>query len=220
MLLINSPGLNLDFFICCILHTKSTYFHFAASSRIRFRFLIAGYHSVLLSEPHNIRLFPIAKFLFVFDAVDDASHASFLTFDMNLNSPGSKDSNDINRQEPRQHAISPRTERIVAERVEIEIRQIRAERDRDYRRLSDHFRAERDNADHLVDEYLRNEQDLIVEERVQVELRRIEDERIKEERLRRIEYERFEADRLCRIEVECVVDDLLRRIDDEHIEAE
>ena len=44
------------------LHTKSTYFHIAISSRIRFRFLIAGYHSVLLSEPHNIRLFPIPHF--------------------------------------------------------------------------------------------------------------------------------------------------------------
>ena len=29
------------------LHTKSTYFHIAVSSRIRFHFLIAGYHSVL-----------------------------------------------------------------------------------------------------------------------------------------------------------------------------
>ena len=154
------------------------------------------------------------------DDRDDASHASSFSFDMNLNSPRSIDSNDINRQEPRQHAITPRTERIVAERVEIELRHVRAERDREYRRLTNHFRAERDNADRLVDEYLRNEQDQIVEECVQVELRRIEDERIKEERLRRIEYERFEADRLCRIEVECVVDDLLRRIDDEHIEAE
>ena len=68
MLLIKFPRVNLDFFICMYLHTKSTYFHIAVSSRIRFHFLIAGYHSVLLSEPHNIRLFPIAKFLFVFES--------------------------------------------------------------------------------------------------------------------------------------------------------
>jgi len=68
LLLINFPRVNLDFFICMYLHTKSSYFHIADSSRIRFHFLIAGYHSVLLSEPHNIRLFPIAKFLFVFES--------------------------------------------------------------------------------------------------------------------------------------------------------
>jgi hypothetical protein len=68
LLLIKFPRVNLDFFICMYLHTKSSYFHIADSSRIRFHFLIAGYHSVLLSEPHNIRLFPIAKFLFVFES--------------------------------------------------------------------------------------------------------------------------------------------------------
>jgi len=142
------------------------------------------------------------------DDRDDASHVSSFTFDMNLNSPGSIDSNDNNRQEPRQHALPPNLELIVAERVEIGLRHVRAERDREYRRLTNHFRAERDRADRLVDEYLLNEQDRIVEERVQVVLRRIEDERIEEER------------RLCRIEVECVLDDLLRSIDNKHIEAE
>ena len=154
------------------------------------------------------------------DDRDDASHVSSFTFDMNLNSPESIDSNDINRQEPFRQALPPNLELIVAERLEFELQQFRAEHARENRRLTDHYRAERDRADRLVDEYLQNEQDRIVEERVQVVLRRIEDERIEEERLRRIEYERFEADRLCRVEVECVVDDLLRSIDNKHIEAE
>ena len=158
------------------------------------------------------------------DDRDDASHASSFTFDMNLNSPGSVDSNDINRQEPRQHVLPPNIERIVAERVEIELRHVRAARDRDYRQLTDHFRAERDNADRLVDEFLQNEIDRIVEERVQVELRRLEAERIEAERLeielRRAEAERIEAERLRRNEVECVVVDLLHRIEVEHNEVE
>ena len=142
------------------------------------------------------------------DDRDDASHVSSFTFDMNLNSPESIDSNDINRQEPFRQALPPNLELIVAERLEFELQQFRAEHARENRRLTDHYRAERDRADRLVDEYLQNEQDRIVEERVQVVLRRIEDERIEEER------------RLCRIEVECVLDDLLRSIDNKHIEAE
>jgi hypothetical protein len=48
------------------LHTKSTYFRIAVSSRIRFHLPVAAFNRVLLTEPHNIGLFPIAKFLFVF----------------------------------------------------------------------------------------------------------------------------------------------------------
>jgi len=48
------------------------------------------------------------------DYRDDASHASSSPFNsMDLNSPGLIDSHNINRQEHRQHAISPRTELIV-----------------------------------------------------------------------------------------------------------
>ena len=122
---------------------------------------------------------------------------------MDLNSPGSIDSHNINRQEPRQHAISPRTELIVAERLEFELRHYRAEYARENRRLSEHFEAERDRADRLVDEFY------------QAELRRIEEERIEAERLIRIEGERIVEERLCRIEVECVVADLLHRIEAE-----
>ena len=143
------------------------------------------------------------------DFRDDASHASSSPFNsMNLSSPGSIDSNDINQQEPRQHAMSPRTELIVAERLEFELRQFIAEHARENRRLSEHYRVERDRADHLVDEFY------------QAELRRIDDEHIEAERLIRIKGERIMEERLCRIEVECIVDDLLRRIDDKHIMEE
>ena len=97
------------------------------------------------------------------DFRDDASNASSSPFNsMDLNSPGSIDSHNINRQEPRQHAISPRVELIVAERLEFELRQYRAEHASENRRLYDHFEAERDRADRLVDEFY------------QAELRRIE----------------------------------------------
>ena len=138
------------------------------------------------------------------DIRDDASNSSSSPFNsMDLNSPGSIDSHNINRQEPRQHAISPRTELIVAERLEFELRQYRAEYVSENRRLYDHFEAERDRADRLVDEFY------------QAELRRIEEERIEAERLIRIEGERIVEERLCRIEVECVVADLLHRIEAE-----
>ena len=138
------------------------------------------------------------------DIRDDASSACSSPFtSMKLDSPGSIDSHDINRQESRQQAISPRTELIVAERLEFELRQYRAEHASENRRLYDHFEAERDRADRLVDEFY------------QVELRRIEEERIEAERLIRIEGERIVEERLCRIEVECVVADLLHRIEAE-----
>jgi len=38
-LVINFPRVNLDFFIFMYFHTKSSYFHIADSSRIRFHFL-------------------------------------------------------------------------------------------------------------------------------------------------------------------------------------
>jgi len=60
LVVIKFPRVNLDFFICMYLHTKSTYFHIAVSSRIRFHFLIAGYQSCSthgapqhLSIPHH-----------------------------------------------------------------------------------------------------------------------------------------------------------------------
>ena len=138
------------------------------------------------------------------DIRDDASNSSSSPFNsMKLDSPGSIDSHDINRQESRQQAISPRTELIVAERLEFELRQYRAEHASENRRLYDHFEAERDRADRLVDEFY------------QAELRRIEEERIEAERLIRIEGERIVEERLCRIEVECVVADLLHRIEAE-----
>ena len=138
------------------------------------------------------------------DIRDDASSASSSPFtSMKLDSPGSIDSHDINRQESRQHDISPRTELIVAERLEFELRRYRAEHASENRRLSEHFRAERDRADRLVDEFY------------QVEIRRIEEERIEAERLIRIEGERIVEERLCRIEVECVVADLLHCIETE-----
>ena len=136
------------------------------------------------------------------DICDDASSASSSPFNsMKLDSPGSIDSHDINRQESRQQAISPRTELIVAERLEFELRQYRAEHARENRRLYDHFEAERDRADRLVDEFY------------QAEIHRIDEERIEAERLIRIEGERIVEERLCRIEVECVVADLLHRIE-------
>ena len=138
------------------------------------------------------------------DYRDDASHASSSPFkSMDLNSPGSIDSHNINRQEHRQHDISPRTELIVAERLEFELRQYRAEHARENRRLYDHFEAERVRADRLVDEFY------------QAEIHRIDEERIEKERLIRIEGERIVEERLCRIEVECVVADLLHRIEAE-----
>ena len=143
------------------------------------------------------------------DIRDDASNSSSSPFNsMKLDSPGSIDSHDINRQESRQQAISPRTELIVAERLEFELRQFRAEHARENRRLSEHYRAERDRADRLVDEFY------------QAEILRIDEERIEAERLIRIKGERIMEERLCRIEVECIVDDLLRRIDDKHIMEE
>ena len=139
------------------------------------------------------------------DIREDASSASWSPFNsMKLDSPGSIDSHDINRQESRQQAISPRTELIVAERLVFELRQYRAEHASENRRLYDHFEAERDRADRLVDEFY------------QAELRRIEEERIEAERLIRIEGERIVEERLCPIEVECVVADLLHRIEAEH----
>jgi len=138
------------------------------------------------------------------DIRDDASNSSSSPFNsMKLDSPGSIDSHDINRQESRQQAISPRTELIVAERLEFELRQYRAEYARENRRLYDHFEAERDRADRLVDDFF------------QAELRRIEEERFEAEQLIRIEGKRIVEERLCRIEVECIVDDLLRRIEAE-----
>ena len=147
------------------------------------------------------------------DYRDDASHASSSPFNsMDLNSPGLIDSHNINRQEHRQHAISPRTELIVAERLEFALRQIRVEHASENRRLSEHCRAERVRADRLVDEFY------------QAELRRIEEEqRIEAEGRRRIEEERIETERYRleeeRIETEQIVKERvmveLRRIEAE-----
>ena len=145
------------------------------------------------------------------DIRDDASSASSSPFNsMKLDSPGSIDSHDINRQESRQQAISPRTELIVAERLEFELRQYRAEYASENRRLYDHFEAERDRADRLVDEFYQAELRRIEEEqRIEAEgRRRIEEVRIETER-HRLEEEHRERDRivkervmveLCRIE--------------------
>ena len=145
------------------------------------------------------------------DIRDDASNSSSSPFNsMKLDSPGSIDSHDINRQESRQQAISPRTELIVAERLEFELRQYRAEHASENRRLYDHFEAERDRADRLVDEFYQAELRRIEEEqRIEAEgRRRIEEVRIETER-HRLEEEHRERDRivkervmieLCRIE--------------------
>ena len=147
------------------------------------------------------------------DIRDDASHASSSPFkSMDLNSPGSIDSHNINRQEHRQHAISPRTELIVAERLEFALRQYRAEYASENRRLYDHFEAERDRANRLVDEFYQAELRRIEEEqRIEAEgRRRIEEVRIKTER-HRLEEEHRERDRIVkeRVMVE------LRRIEAE-----
>ena len=147
------------------------------------------------------------------DIRDDASSASSSPFtSMKLDSTGSIDSHDINRQESRQQAISPRTELIVAERLEFELRQYRAEYARENRRLSEHYRAERDRADRLVDEFYQAELRRIEEEqRIEAEgRRRIEEVRIETER-HRLEEEHRERDRIVK---ECVMVEL-RRIEAE-----
>ena len=132
------------------------------------------------------------------DDRDDASHASSSPFkSMDLYSPGSIDSHDINRQESRQQALSPRTELIVEERLEFELRQYRDDHARENRRLSEHYRAERDRADRLVDEFYQAELRRIDEEhRIEAEgRRRIEEVRIETER-HRLEEEHRERDRI------------------------